>query len=232
MLEHRLNHVRGRIREVAKRVGRDPNDIHLILVTKEVSLSDIETAYRLGIRDFGENRVQDLIEKSAQLARDIRWHFVGHLQTNKIKMLLGLLESGIALGLIHSLDRVRLAQELQKQVERSNQKIEVLIQVNASGEATKQGFRPEELEAAVPEILALDRLNVHGLMTIGPNTEDREQIRRSFRLLQSLLGKFRSRFPKVDWHYLSMGMSSDFEIAIEEGANLLRIGTAIFGPRL
>ena len=225
MVVQELSSLRERIQNVCTRTGRDHKEIELVLVTKEVDLEKIKEAYQLGCRDFGENRVQDLVKKQKVLPEDIRWHFIGHVQTNKVKVLAG------NIALIHSCDRLDLAKEIQRQAEKRNQTVELLIQVNTSGEKTKQGFYPKNAEEAVSEIAMLNRLKIRGLMTIGPNAQDLNEIRRSFRSLRVLRDELRDQFPRADWHYLSMGMSSDFEIAIEEGANLLRIGTAVFGPR-
>ena len=225
MIDDHLHVVTERIQTACQRAGRDPKEVELVLVTKEVEPQRIDAAYKLGIRNFGENRVQELVAKREKLPKDIKWHFIGHLQTNKVKLLVG------QVVLIHSCDRMGLAQELDKQAEKRNQKIDLLIQVNSSGEKTKQGFSPEAVEQAASEIVKLKHLNVRGLMTIGPNTEDQARIRNSFRSLRKLQDRLRDSVPNTDWHYLSMGMSSDFELAIEEGANLLRIGSAVFGPR-
>ena len=136
-----------------------------------------------------------------------------------------------SIHLIHSCDRVDLAKELEKQAEKRGVRADILIQVNTSGEDTKYGFRPDEVEGAVAEMVSFDRLTLSGLMTIGPNTDDENQIRSCFRSLKVLRDRLRERFPDVDWRYLSMGMSGDFEIAVEEGSNLLRIGSAVFGAR-
>ena len=221
-----LKQVRERIAEACKRSGRNVSEVAFVLVTKEVEVTRIQEAYELGVRDFGENRVQQLVAKKSQLAADIRWHMIGHLQTNKVKPVVG------EVVLIHSLDRLSLAMELQKQAEKQDREIPVLAQVNFSAEETKSGFEPEEAEACLSQVIrSCNRLNFQGLMTIGPNTREEGPIRSSFSKLRELQGIMRKQFPQFDWHYLSMGMSLGFEIAVEEGANLLRIGTAIFGPR-
>ena len=225
MIDRQSCDLRNRIAEVCKRVRRDPKEVGLVLVTKEVELERIREAYELGVRDFGENRVQELLEKRDQLPQDIRWHFIGSLQMNKVKFL------AENVFLIHSCDRIELAKEIQKQAEKHNRILEVLVQVNTSGEETKHGFSPEAIKGAVSEIIQLDRIKLRGLMTIGPNTEDKAKSRSAFRVLRFLRDELKNGFPNQDWRYLSMGMSSDFEIAVEEGANLLRIGTAVFGPR-
>ncbi len=225
MLDHQLRAVQDRIEQACKRAGRKSNDIELVLVTKGVELVRIQEAYTLGCRSFGENKAQELTGKKEVLPKDIKWHFIGHLQTNKAKSLIN------QVVLIHSCDRIELAQELEKQAEKAGQTVDLLLQVNASCEATKHGFRPEVVEQAVSKIKLFSHLKVRGLMTIGPNTKDEKQIRLAFSKLRNLQAQLGKQFPDLDWHYLSMGMSSDFEYAIEEGANLLRIGTAVFGSR-
>ena len=221
MIESCLKEIKDRIRASAGKAGRNPDDIELVLVTKEVEIEQIKAAYDLGERHFGENRAQDLEAKKDALPEDIRWHFIGHLQTNKVKKLVG------KTALLHSMDRIELAREIQK----VGQHTEALLQVNASGEDTKHGFHPDAVERAVTEMMGFDQLKILGLMTIGPNTKDEAKIRAAFSLLRNLRDKLKVKFPTIDWRYLSMGMSSDFELAIEEGANLLRIGSAVFGER-
>lgn len=225
MLELQLRTVCERIEQACQRSGRQANDVELILVTKGVEPERVKAAYNLGQRAFGENKVKELLQKKELLPADIQWHFIGNLQTNKAKALLK------QVVLIQSCDRIELARELHKQAEKVNESIDILIQVNASGESTKHGFKPELVESVIPEIKTLNRLKVRGLMTIGPNTQDEKQIRLAFSKLRNLKAHLAKQFPDMDWHYLSMGMSSDFEHAIEEGANLVRIGTEVFGER-
>jgi hypothetical protein len=199
-----------------------------VLVTKTVPPSRIWEAWDLGWRDFGESRVQEFKEKKRNLPAEIRWHFVGRLQTNKVKSIVGEIE------LLHSLDRVALAEEIEKQAEKmggSARAVPLLIQVNTTGEATKSGFAPDELEKAVETLAKFGSLRIRGLMTIGPLTEDQEAVRSSFRKLRLLRDGLREKFSGLPITHLSMGMSSDFELAVEEGATLLRIGTAVFGER-
>ncbi len=225
MVERELRAVYDRIGVACKKSGRSSDEIELVLVTKEVDLERIQEAYRLGHRLFGENKVQEFTAKKTFLPSDIQWHFIGNLQTNKVKFLVQ------EVALIHSCDRMDLALELEKQAELANSQFEILIQVNTSAEPTKHGFDSKAVEWAVSQIKSLKRLNVRGLMTIGPNTQDEKEIRSAFSKLRHVRDELGKHFPKIDWHYLSMGMSSDFEFAIEEGANLLRIGTAVFGKR-
>ncbi|MBI4358282.1 MAG: YggS family pyridoxal phosphate-dependent enzyme [Candidatus Omnitrophica bacterium] len=224
-IDRQLRDIKERIVKACERARRDPKAIELVLVTKEVEPKRVREAYDLGIRDFGENRAQEFVEKKENLPRDIRWHFIGSLQTNKVKFLVG------QVVLIHSCDRLELAEALEKQAKKAAETVDLLIQVNTSGEETKHGFEPDVVEAAVSKISGMGRLKIRGLMSIGPNTENQEEIRRSFRSLRLLRDQLKKSHPAMDWRYLSMGMSSDFEFAIEEGANLLRIGTAVFGER-
>lgn len=214
-----------RIEKAARRAGANPAEITLVLVSKNVSTPLIEGAYKAGARDFGENRVQELLEKKPCLPGEIQWHFVGHLQTNKVKSVLG------EVALLHSLDRISLAEEIQKYSEKKNLTVEVLIQVNTTGEASKSGFAPEEVEGALEKLKPMNRIRIQGLMTLGPLTDNQEAIRGSFRKLWTLRGKLQKKFPDLSLTRLSMGMSSDFEIAVEEGATILRIGTAVFGEK-
>lgn len=218
--------LRTAISDIALRCGRDPKEIQWILVTKTVSVDRILSVFEAGITDFGENRVQELFKKKDQLPPQIRWHMVGHLQTNKVKYVLD------HIVLIHSLDRVDLALEIEEQAsEKAIENVDCLIQVNSSGEETKYGFEIEDVEGFVESLPPQSRIRIRGLMTIGPLTEDRDRIRRAFKAMKSLQGRLKKCFPEKDWNILSMGMSNDYDIAIEEGANLLRIGTAFFGSR-
>ena len=225
MIQERLREVKERIHAACERVRRSPEEVELVLVTKSVDPEKIKLAYGAGVREFGENKVQEFLEKREQLPADIRWHFIGHLQTNKVKKVLG------AAVLIQSLDRTELAKEIQNQAEKHNTTVDLLLEVRISSEETKYGFEPHSVPAAVSEMKTFDRLKFRGLMGIGPNTRDETAVRRSFRTLAELRSRLRDHFPAIDWHYLSMGMSSDFEWAVEEGANLVRIGSAVFGLR-
>ncbi len=224
MLERQLRAVQDRIEQACQRSGRKATDVELVLVTKGVEPTRVQAVYDLGHRDFGENKAQELIEKTALLPNDTKWHFIGTLQTNKARLLTS------QVVLIHSVDRIELAVELNKQAEKANINHNILLQVNASGEATKHGFRPEVMESMAGQIKALSRLTVRGLMTMGPKSQDEREARATFSKTRNLRDYLKKQYPDLDWNYLSMGMSSDFEYAIEEGANLLRIGTAVFGP--
>jgi PLP dependent protein len=208
------------IAEAALRSGRDPGAVKLIAVTKTVGIEMVRRAAALGIEDFGENRVQDAADKVAAMP-DLRWHFIGHLQSNKVKEVLP------AYVLIHSLDRLSLAEALQDQAKKVGRLAEVLIQVNVSGEQSKFGLAPDELPAFLEKISVLDQVKVKGLMTMAPFLEDQEETRsyfRQLRLLRDANQKEGLALPE-----LSMGMTNDYVVAVEEGATMVRIGSALFG---
>lgn len=221
-----LQDLRGSIRGTAQRMGRGPEGVGLVLVSKTVTPERIREAYQAGERDFGENRVQEWQEKKELLPRDIRWHLIGHLQTNKVKYVVG------EVALVHSLDRLELANAIEKQAKvRGIHEVPCLIQVNASGEESKFGLDPAFAEDFVKEMLQRPSIRIKGLMSIGPLTEDEGKVRECFRKTREIRDILRQKFPQFGWDILSMGMSGDYKIAIEEGANLLRIGSLVFGPR-
>ena len=230
-----LSRVRGRIRAAWERAGRDPEEVTLVAVSKKKPFSDIREAYASGAADFGENYVQELTEK-AELnggpggAGAIRWHMIGHLQRNKVKYLIG------QAALIHSVDSLALAGEIEKESAKRGAVTRILLEVNIAGEESKWGFRPEETPQAAREISALPHVRVLGLMTSAPATEDPETNRGYFRGLHELARKMAAEKliaedPEFRTPVLSMGMTGDFEVAVEEGATLVRVGTAIFGER-
>lgn len=221
-----IEEVRRNVTAAARRVGRDPAEVRLIAVTKTVPVDAILEAAAAGITDFGENRAQELIHKFRALSPDkrITWHFIGHLQRNKVRAILD------KVTLIHSLDRWPLAVELDGQARRRGKVVRVLVQVNVAGEPTKFGLPPGEVPDFVAEAATLPGLRIEGLMTIAPQTGDPEDVRPVFRRLREMAQKL-AVIPGATMRYLSMGMSQDYVVAVEEGANLLRIGTAIFGRR-
>jgi pyridoxal phosphate enzyme (YggS family) len=216
--------VRQRIADTCKRVGRDPKSVKLVAVSKTFGSEKIREALDSGVEDFGENYVQELREKiDAFRERQIRWHFIGHLQSNKVRYIID------SIHLIHSLDSLKLAAEIQK---RSGHAIDALIEVHTTSEATKTGVRPEDVVGLVKGIAKFDRIRIRGLMTMGPFSEDPNDSRPSFRTLAELKRSVEAEgIEGVSMDQLSMGMTHDFEVAIEEGATLVRIGTAIFGER-
>lgn len=226
-IAERIQVLRQNIAAVAERCGRNPADIQCILVTKTVDELRILEAYQTGMRDFAENKVQEFLTKEPKLPSDIRWHFIGHLQTNKVKDILG------KTALIHSLDRPELVERLALEaIKKEHFEIPCLIQINSSGETTKFGLSPSALESFVNGLKGIGEIQIKGLMTLGPLTDNHALIRRAFRLTRDLALGMKKKFPQFSWNTLSMGMSGDYEIAIEEGATMVRIGTAVFGERI
>jgi len=220
-----LASVMDRIERAARRSGRDPRGITLIAVTKTVPAGDIKEAVRLGVTDIGENRVQEARGKFGEIG-GVRWHMIGHLQSNKAKIALRMFD------IIHSLDTWPLACELNRVAALSGRCARTLVQVNVSGEESKFGLPPGELPGFLKRVSELGNVGVEGLMTIAPFANDPEAARPHFRMLKSLFDEAATvRMPRIEMNYLSMGMTNDFEVAIEEGANMVRLGTAIFGPR-
>ncbi len=215
--------LRQRIEKAASRVNRNPDEITLVAVTKTVQPEIIQQAIDCGIKIIGENRVQEAKEKFGIIGNRVQWHMVGHLQTNKVKDALKIF------NLIHSLDSIKLAQEIET---RASTPVDCLIEINTSQEPTKFGIKPEDLFKFYEELKNFKKIKVLGLMTIGPGwaITDPEASRSSFTLLHDLRDELAQAFDQ-EFPVLSMGMTSDFEVAIEEGSNMIRIGTAIFGPR-
>lgn len=233
MVAEALERVRRRIAEAARRAGREPAEVRLICVTKGVDTAHIEEALAAGVTEIGENRVQEAMVKQAALgtwsagAGRPRWHLIGHLQRNKAKFAVEMFDT------VHSVDSLELIQALERAAEARDRErpLELLVQVNVSGEVAKYGCRPEEAQRLSEEILKSERLRWVGLMTMAPFSEDPEKARPVFRALRELRDDL--RHPSLAGAggelHLSMGMSGDFEVAVEEGATMVRIGTAIFG---
>jgi pyridoxal phosphate enzyme (YggS family) len=227
VIENNVKRVRERIARAAENSGRREADILLVAVSKMQPLEKIYQAHQAGLECFGENKVQDLALKVSESEYDLKWHMVGHLQSNKINKVIGNVE------MIQSIDSIHLLEKLDNSGQEKDLCTNVLLQVNTSGEASKFGFNPEEVPAFCEKAETLKMIQIQGLMTIGPFTDETSEIVKSFSRLRKLseeIEKFRSEKVKMD--FLSMGMTGDFEIAIEEGSNLVRIGTAIFGPRI
>jgi len=215
--------VHEKIRRAAKKSGRSPEAIKIVAVTKTISPQTILEALNEGLTTFGENKVQELLVKQPLLPPGIEWHMIGHLQTNKVKNMVGKVK------LIHSLDRYSLAQEINRWALKKGGKVNVLAQVNISGESSKHGLAPVELTGFLDEVGRLPGLQILGLMTMAPQTDNPEETRPVFRKLRVLAKNLSQSRPSLNLTYLSMGMSNDYEVAIEEGANIVRIGRAIFG---
>ena len=226
MVAENLEQVRKNIELACKEAGRDPKEVTLISVSKTKPVSMLQEAYDAGSRDFGENKVQEIMDKVPQLPSDIRWHMIGHLQRNKIKYIID------KVCMIHSIESVRLAEAVSEEAAKRGRVIPVLVEVNMAGEETKFGIRPEETEDFIREICLLPNIQVNGLMTIAPYTENAENNRIYFRNLKKLYVDIKEKnIDNVVMSHLSMGMTGDYEVAIEEGATMVRVGTGIFGER-
>jgi len=223
-IKDNLERVRDRIARAAFSKGRDPSDILLVAVSKTVEPERILEAVEAGVTDLGENRVQEARSKIEALGRIARWHLIGTLQRNKAKYAVKLFD------MIQSVDSVALVQELEKRAAKEEKRVEVLVEVKTSFEETKHGVEPAHVEELVKEILQKEHLVFKGLMTIAPYVDDPELARPYFRQLRVLRDQLEERLG-IPVEHLSMGMSNDFEVAIQEGATMVRIGTAIFGPR-
>ncbi|NMA54748.1 MAG: YggS family pyridoxal phosphate-dependent enzyme [Firmicutes bacterium] len=222
-IEDNIALLRDKIEAAAVRSGRRLEDIRIIAVTKTVPADKIDAAVAAGLEHIGESRVQEAASKKEIVAPGPMWHLIGHLQRNKAKHAIRLFD------FIHSVDSWRLARALQRRAEEADLTVNCLVQVNISGEKTKYGVSPDQLVSLLKKISSLSRLNVHGLMTIAPYAEDPEEVRPIFRQLRQLAERVdKLALPRICMQELSMGMSGDFEPAIEEGATMVRIGSAIF----
>lgn len=222
-----MKFIKEKIHATCQSVGRDPKDVKLLLATKTVPADRIKLALDMGEGLIGENKVQELQKKYSLLQHEnMDWHFIGHLQTNKVKQVLKYVTC------IHSVDRLKLGKVLHRELTKENRRLDILVQVNTSYEESKFGVAPEETLRLIEQLSELDTLQIKGLMTIGKLTTDNQETRECFRLLKSIQQRIiEQKLPRVEMDVLSMGMSNDFEIAIEEGATLVRVGTAIFGER-
>jgi pyridoxal phosphate enzyme (YggS family) len=223
-LAQNLDSIQQRIRTACERAGRDPASVLLLAVTKSQPPEVVIEAGQVGLTFFGENKIQEAKAKIPLCSGKLRWHFIGHLQTNKCRDAVELFE------MIQSVDSLHLAREISKRAEQAGKTLPVLLEVNLAGEASKFGYRPEALEAELAQINSLPRLEIHGLMTVPPWTSNAEHLRPVFRQMRELKQRLEQSLGAPLTH-LSMGMSGDFEVAIEEGATIVRIGTALFGPR-
>ena len=226
MLCNNLKKVEENICAACAKAGRNRKEVTLIAVSKTKPVDMLRTVYDQGIREFGENKVQEMCDKIDVLPQDIRWHMIGHLQTNKVKYIVG------KTALIHSVDSLRLAQEIEKQAAKKNVKVSVLIEVNIAEEDSKFGIHKEEAIALVRQIAQLEHLQIEGLMTIAPFVENAEDNRLFFREIHQLSVDIKEQnIDNVRMDVLSMGMTGDYMVAIEEGATMVRVGTGIFGER-
>ncbi len=226
MIRENISEVKEKIRAACEKSGRSPEDVTLIAVSKTKPVSAIWEAYEAGIRDFGENKVQELMEKIPALPSDIRWHMIGHLQRNKVKYLVG------RVALIHSVDSLRLAEEISRESLRKGVETDLLMEVNIAGEESKYGVVPSDAALLAESIAALPAVRLKGLMTVAPYVESPEKNRLYFQKLRELsVDISRKNIDNVSMNVLSMGMTGDYGIAVEEGAVYVRVGTGIFGER-
>ncbi len=226
MIKEQLHLVQEKVKAACIRAGRDPGEVTLVAVSKTKPVELLEEAYDEGIRDFGENKVQEILEKEAVMAKDIRWHMIGHLQRNKVRQVI---DKAV---LIHSVDSVRLARQIEEEAAKKDLCVDILLEVNVAREASKYGFLPEEVEGAAREIGKFSHIHIRGLMTIAPFVENSEENRNVFQKLFQLCVDMKSKnIDNINMDILSMGMSGDYEVAIEEGATIVRVGTSIFGSR-
>ncbi len=238
-MEERLADIKKRIEAACKRAGRDVSEVTLIAVSKTKPVSMIEKAYELGIRHFGENKVQELVDKYNELDKkfgnSIQWHQIGHLQRNKVKQVI---DKAV---LIHSVDSLRLGQKIEEEAAKKNIVCDILIEVNIANEETKYGVNPDDLIPLFMELIRMPHIRVRGLMAVPPIVDDPEKNRKYFSKLRQLFIDIKSKnidnddnkiyFDSDNFNILSMGMTNDYEVAIEEGATMVRIGTGIFGER-
>ncbi len=225
-VEENIIEVRKRMAAACERSGRDINDVTLIAVSKTKPVPMLMEAYDAGIREFGENKVQEILEKRPEIPEDAVFHMIGHLQTNKVSQII---DKAV---LIHSVDSLHLAERIEKEAEKKNMISDILIEVNVAREESKFGFFPEDVPGAVAAISAFPHVRIHGLMTVAPDVVVPEENRTIFSELFQLSVDIKSKnMDNVSMNVLSMGMTGDFEVAIEEGATMIRVGTAIFGSR-
>ncbi|MDO4321577.1 MAG: YggS family pyridoxal phosphate-dependent enzyme [Lachnospiraceae bacterium] len=226
MLRENLNEVEQRIEAACRRCGRSRSEVFLVAVSKTKPVEMLQEVYGEGVRDFGENKPQEIKEKYPQLPQDIKWHMIGHLQRNKIKYIID------KVCMIHSVDSLRLAEAIDEEAAKHGIVMPVLVEVNVAKEESKYGIMPEETEAFIRQLSTLQHICVQGLMTIAPFTENAEDNRVHFRNLKKLYVDIKAKnIDNVNMCNLSMGMTGDYEVAIEEGATMVRVGTGIFGER-
>ena len=226
MVAENYRHVLKKVEEACVRSGRDPKDVTLIAVSKTKPVEMIEEAMEAGARVFGENKVQELCDKYEQLPKDLHWHLIGHLQRNKVKYIVDKAE------LIHSVDSLKLAEEISKEALKKNVKVNILIEVNVAEEESKFGVSVEETPGLMEYVAKLPGIHIQGLMTIAPYTTDPEENRPVFRTLKKLAVDIKKKnIDNVNMGVLSMGMTGDYQVAVEEGSTMIRVGTGIFGAR-
>ncbi len=225
-ISENIENIRKNIDAACKRSGRDPKDVLLLAVSKTVDVDRIKVAVDCGLNSLGENRVQEIMEKYEPMGENVKLHLIGHLQTNKVKYIIDKVE------LIHSVESIKLAEEINKQAKKHNLVMDVLVEVNMADEESKFGVKPEETESFIRELALMDNIRVRGLMTVAPNVENGEENRVYFRNMKQLLVDINAKnINNINMDILSMGMTGDYETAVEEGATIVRVGTGIFGKR-
>ena len=226
MLRENLQEVEERIQEACRRAGRDRSEVTLVAVSKTKPVAILQEAYDLGVRVFGENKVQEIREKYEALPKDIEWHMIGHLQTNKVKYIVD------KVRLIHSVDSLRLAEVIEKEAEKHNRIVDILLEVNVAEEESKFGLKMPEVIPMAEKVVQLPHIRLRGLMTIAPFVENPEKNRAIFANLHELYVDIKEKnIDNGTVSILSMGMTNDYEVAVEEGATMVRVGTGIFGAR-
>lgn len=226
MLKENYEAVKKNVEEACKRAGRNPEEVTIIAVSKTKPLSNVVELQEHGVMEFGENKVQELCSKYEEIETPVHWHLIGHLQTNKVKYIVD------KVALIHSVDSLKLAKQISKEAGKKEVNVPILIQVNVANEDTKFGLDTEEVVSLVEEVSKLPNIQIKGLMTIAPFVENPEDNRKYFRELKQLfIDIANKKIDNVAMEILSMGMTNDYEVAIEEGATMVRVGTGIFGAR-
>lgn len=226
MIKEQLEIVENNICRACSKSKRNREEVTLIAVSKTKPVEDLKEAYACGMRYFGENKVQEIMDKYPQMPADVKWHMIGHLQRNKVKYIIDKVD------LIHSVDSIRLAETIEKEAAKHNITVNILIEVNVAGEESKFGLAPEDVPEFVLEVAKFRHIRVMGLMTIAPFVEDSEENRRIFQLLRKLSVDIEAKnVDNITMRILSMGMTNDYTVAVEEGATMVRVGTGIFGAR-
>ena len=225
-IEENIIEVKRRVEEAAKKAGRNPEDVLILAVSKTIYVPRIKEAVQCGLNSLGENRVQEIMDKYEPMGEGINWHLIGHLQTNKVKYIID------KVCLIHSVESLKLADEINKKAEKAGIIMDILVEVNIANEESKFGIKPEDCESFIRELSKMKNINVKGLMTVAPFTENPEENRVYFKGLKDLLVDINNKkIDNINMSELSMGMTGDFEVAVEEGATIVRVGTGIFGER-
>lgn len=224
-IKENLEHINAKLEQAAKKSGRKREDILLLAVSKTVEVPRIKEAVELGLTELGENKPQEINRKFFEI-ENVRWHQIGHLQTNKVKYIID------KVCLIHSVDSFKLAEEINKRAKLNNKVMNILIEINIAGEEAKHGVSPDEAEYLAIQISGLENVRIKGLMTVAPFVEDPEENRKYFSEMRKLFVDIGNKnYNNIDMEYLSMGMTNDYEVAVEEGSNIVRIGTGLFGAR-